>query len=158
MKRLAAVADVLSTLALVAWIGGQAALGAFAARIVFGELDRPDAARTMSRVFHEFDSVILAGVAVLALCAIVGLVARGLDRFAQVRFGLELGLCALGLFEVFWVHAHIEAIFHEGRTLDPAFQTMHRLSERCAHVELVLLIAILAVRAWPRDRVARPTK
>ena len=151
MKRVAAVTDVLSTLALVAWVGGQAALGAFAARIVFGELDRPDAARTMSRVFHEFDYVILAGVAVLALCAIGGLVARGLDRPSQVRFGLELGLCALGLFEVFWVHAHVESMFHEGRTLEPAFQALHHLSERCAHLELVLLVAILAVRAWPRQ-------
>lgn len=148
-KIVAAIADVLSGLALVAWVGGHAALGAFAARIAFRSLDRGDAARTMTQVFHEFDRLILAAIAILALSAVAGVGARGFATRSQVRLGLELGLCALGLFEVFHVHPAIEAMFAAGRTLEPAFQSLHRLSERCAHGEVLLVLALFSLRAWP---------
>jgi putative copper export protein len=147
---LSAVADVLSALAMVAWVGGQAALGAFAARIAFQELARPEAARTMNRVFHEFDRVILVAVVILAIAAIVGALSRASNTRSQIRLGLELGLCVLGVFEIFYVHHGIEAMFLAGRTLEPAFRAMHSLSERCAHLEALLVVAVLTVRAWPR--------
>jgi hypothetical protein len=146
----AAAADVLSALAMVVWVGGQAALGAFAARIAFQELARPDAARTMNRVFHEFDHVILVAVCALFLAAVVGAIARSSGMATQIRLGLELGLCALGAVEVFYVHHNIEAMWKAGRTLEPAFHVMHSLSERCAHIEALLVVAILVVRAWPQ--------
>jgi len=146
---LSAFADVLSTLVLVAWVGGHAALGAFAARIAFQKLDRGDAARTMTQVFAEFDRLILVALSLLLLAAVLGVFARGLGTRSQVRFGLELGLCGLGLFEVFHVHAAIEAMFLAERTLEPAFQSLHRLSERCAHAEVLLVVALLSLRAWP---------
>ena len=144
-----AISDVISTLAMAAWVGGHAALGAFAARIAFQELSRPEAARTMTRVFHEFDYVVLVCVALLAVSALIGVVVRPSSTRSQIRLGLELGLCALGTFEVFHVHAQIEAMFAAGRTLEPAFQVFHRLSERCSHAELGLFAASLALRAWP---------
>ncbi len=148
--RLAAALDVLVGLALAGWVGGHAALGAFGARIAFAELPRGDAARTMTRVFHEFDRLILVCIATIAICAVAGLIVRGRDTASQIRFGLELGLCALGLFEIFHVHALIETMFAEGRTLGPAFQAAHRLSERSVHGELLLFVSWLTVRAWPR--------
>jgi len=141
------IADVLSGLAMVVWVGGQAALGAFGARIAFQELARPDAARTMNRVFHEFDRVIVVAIAMLAFAALVGLWSRGLGVWSQIRFGLELGLCALGLFEVLHVHPGIEAMFTAGRTLEPAFAALHHLSERCAHAEAALVFALFVARA-----------
>lgn len=146
---LAALCDVMSTFAIVAWVGGHAALGAFAARIAFQSLPRADAARTMTRVFHEFDWLMLGCIGVLALCAIVGVASRGGAVRSQIRLGLELGLCALGLFEAFYVHAAIEAMFAAGRTLEPSFQVFHRLSERCSHGEILLVLALFGVRAWP---------
>ena len=140
------IADVLSGLAMLAWVGGQAALGAFAARIAFQELARPDAARTMNRVFHEFDRVIIVAIVMLAFAALLGLWARGLGAWSQIRFGLELGLAALGLFEVLHVHPGIEAMFTAGRTLEPAFAALHHLSERCAHAEAALVVALLIAR------------
>ncbi len=153
--RLSAAVDVLAALVLVAWVGGHAALGAFGARIVFQELPRGDAARTMTRVFHEFDRLILVGIVVLLVCAVLGLLLRGGQTLSQVRFGLELGLCALGLFEVFHVHALIESMFVAGRTLEPAFQAAHRLSERCVHGEVLLVIACFSVRAGSSRGAAR---
>lgn len=144
-----AVADVISALAMVVWVGGQAALGAFAARIAFQELDRPDAARTMNRVFSEFDHVIVVAIVLLAAAAVAGVISRRASIASQIRLGLELGLCALGLFEVFYVHAHIEMMFSAGRTLEPAFRAMHTLSEKCAHGEALLVVAALIARAWP---------
>jgi hypothetical protein len=151
-RGLTAAADVVSALAMVVWVGGQAALGAFAARIAFQELARPDAARTMNRVFHEFDHVILVAVCALALAAVLGALTRPGGVASQIRFGLEFGLCALGAFEVFYVHHNIEAMFQAGRTLEPAFHAMHSLSERCAHIEAFLVVVALVARAWPRNR------
>ena len=146
-----AAADVISALAMVVWVGGQAALGAFAARIAFQELARPEAARTMNRVFHEFDHVIVVAVCALFLAAVVGAITRKHEGLpTQIRLGLELGLCVLGAFEVFYVHHNIEAMFLAGRTLEPAFHAMHSLSERCAHIEALLVVAALVTRAWPQ--------
>ena len=145
----AMLADVLSTLALIAWVGGHAALGAFGARIAFAELPREDAARTFARVFHEFDRVIVVSVGVLAASAIAGALVRGRGVASQVRLGLELGLCALGLVELVHVHPGIEALFQAGRTLEPGFWALHRLSERCGHAEVLLAAAIVVIRALP---------
>ena len=152
--RASAIVDVVSAMVLVAWVGGHAALGAFGARIAFAELARPDAARTMTRVFHEFDRLILAGIFVLAACAVVGIWLRGATVISQLRFGIELGLCALGLFEIFHVHALIEGMFAAGRTLEPAFQAVHRLSERCVHGEVLLVLGCFMTRAWPGNRAS----
>ena len=103
----------------------------------------------MTRVFHEFDRLILFGIVVLAVCALLGFVLRGGRPASQVRLGLELGLCALGLFEIFHVHALIESMVASGRTLEPAFQGAHRLSERCVHAEVLLVLGCFIARAWP---------
>jgi hypothetical protein len=151
MKRLVAITDVISALAMVVWIGGHAALGAFAARIAFQELPRPLAASTMTRVFHEFDRVIVVCLALLALSALAGVWGRGAGVRSQVRFGLELGLCGLGGFEMLYVHPNIEALFAAGRTLEPAFAALHHLSERCAHGEVLLCALAFVARAWPDE-------
>jgi len=149
MKRgIASVTDVLSAIAMVVWVGGHAALGAFAARIAFQDLPRPEAAQMMTRVFREFDRVIFAMAILLAIFSIAGLVARRASVISQVRFGLELGLVALGAFELAYVHAHIEQLFLAGQTLAPAFASLHELSERCAHGEALLVVLAFVARAW----------
>src|SRR5262249_2357502 len=71
LKRGLALADPLAALALVAWVGGHAALGAFAARILFRDLPRPIAAPAMTTIFRSFDQLILAALGVLALATLV---------------------------------------------------------------------------------------
>jgi uncharacterized membrane protein len=148
-RRLRSMLDAISGLALVAWVGGHAALGAFGARVAFQELPRELAARTMTRVFREFDHLMWVAIVVVGASALIGVVLRGGTFRSQVRLGVELGLCALGLFEVLHVHPAIEAQYHAGRTLEPAFAALHRLSERCAHGEVLLLVVIFALRAAP---------
>jgi uncharacterized membrane protein len=139
--------DTLSALAMTAWVGGHAALGAFAARIAFQELPREMAAQTMTRVFREFDRLMWVAIVLVVACALLGVILRGGAFRSQVRLGVELGLCALGLFEVLYVHPGIETLYQAGRTLDPAFAALHRLSERCAHGEVLLVVVIFALRA-----------
>jgi hypothetical protein len=100
-------------------------------------------------VFHEFDAVIAAAIAVLLVAAVLGAWARGGSSASQVRLGLELGLCALGVFELAHVHPRIETLYAAGRTLEPAFAALHRLSERCAHGEMLLVLLAAVARAWP---------
>jgi uncharacterized membrane protein len=146
-----AIADTLAALAVCAWVGGHAALGAFAARIVFAEAPRPIAAQAMSRVFHEFDGVIDAAVAVLLVAGVIRLFTIGLRRRVDWVAAIAAALLiVLGLFEVSWVHPQIEQLFHAGRTLDPEFASLHRLSERCGHLEVMLAATLLGAHAWSR--------
>jgi hypothetical protein len=154
VRRVVAVCDALLGLALVAWVGGHAALGAFAARIVFRDLPRPLAASTMSTIFSSFDGLI-AGAAVIVLLATLAraFVLRG----SFTRADLVVTVCgcflvAIGIFEVAWLNRQIVDMFHAGRTLEPAFQSLHRLSERCGHLEVVLAIAIFGGQSWSRSR------
>ena len=139
--RLAAVGEAFAQLAIVAWVGGHAALGAFAARIVFAEVPRALAAPAMARVFREFDRVIAAGVVILVL----GVLARffaggGRRRIDFVVLGTALLLAALGLFEFAWLHPRIEQLFVAGRSVDPEFLSLHRLSERAGHLEALFAV------------------
>ena len=150
MSRLAAIADAITTLALVAWVGGHAALGAFAARVVFRELPREVAAPTMTAVFRSFDRLMLVALVVVALATVARLWAVRLAGWpALVALG---GLCAVGAFELTYVHPSIETLFREGRTLEPAFLALHKLSERCAHLEVALTALYVAAQAWSRAK------
>src|SRR5262245_54478210 len=133
MKKLAVTADAIMTLAVMAWVGGHAALGAFAARIVFRELPREQAAPTMTAVFRSFDKLMLAAVVVVAACAIVRALAVRTEGWPILA--VAVGLVALGAFELAYVHPAIETMFREGRTLEPQFAALHKLSERCGHLE-----------------------
>lgn len=155
MKRPAVVAilDTIAALALVAWVGGHAALGAFAARIAFRDLPRPMASSTMTTVFREFDTAIIVAMVVLVLVTIGRVLAIGLtNRPDRIAVGAALALVALGAFEVAWVHPQIEQMFLAGRTLEPAFASLHKLSARCANVEIVLTAVILGAQAFSRRR------
>jgi hypothetical protein len=135
-------------------VGGHAALGAFAARIVFRDLPRPLAASTMSTIFSSFDSLIIVMAVLLALA----LVARGVARrdawsradwVVTVAGGMLVGIAAL---EVLWIGPQIVEMFHAGRTLEPSFRSLHRLSERCGHLEVILTALVLGGQAFARDR------
>ena len=132
---------------LVAWVGGQAALGAFAARIVFRDLPRELAAPTMNAVFRSFDHLLGIAVMLFSLCLAVRTWLVPKDR---VTVGIGAFIAAIGLFEVLYVHPHIEQMFLAGRTLEPAFRTLHGLSEKCGHLEAIGTAAFLIALFWPR--------
>jgi hypothetical protein len=143
--------DVLSSLALVAWVGGHAALGAFAARIAFRELPRAQASDTMTKIFSSFDGLIAACMVILIAAIVLRLLGTGLARRAdKVVAGSALALFALGAFELAWVHPKIVELFHAGRTLDPEFASLHKLSARCANLEIGLSALLLTAQAWAR--------
>jgi hypothetical protein len=154
MKKLVAIVDTLIALALVAWVGGHAALGAFAARIVFRDLPRAQAAPTMSTIFSSFDTLMGVMAALLLSAALARLVAlRGeATRADNVVVVAALALACLGAFEVLYVHRQIVQMFEAGRTLEPAFASLHKLSERCAHLEVVLTATILGAQSFARNR------
>ena len=152
MKKVVAVCDALLALALVAWVGGHAALGAFAARIVFRDLPRSMAASTMSTVFTSFDSLIgVAACIVLAATLARWVALRGASTRADTVVTVAAGfLICIGLFEVTWLNRQIVEMFHAGRTLEPSFAALHKISERCGHLEVVLTAAVLGGQAWSR--------
>jgi hypothetical protein len=150
MKKLVAICDTLIVLALVAWVGGHAALGAFAARIVFRDLPRPLAASTMSTIFSSFDNVI-GVMAALLFAAVVTRVWVQRERRADWIICIAgIFLACLGMFEVFYVNRQILEMFQAGRTLEPSFRSMHHLSERCGHLEVALTAIIAGAQAWSR--------
>jgi hypothetical protein len=143
--------DALSSLALVAWVGGHAALGAFAARIAFRELPRPQAADTMTKVFSSFDGLIAVCMVVLIAATILRVIGTGWSkRSDKIVTGTALALFALGAFELAWVHPRIVEMFQAGRTLEPAFASLHKLSARCANLEIGLTAVLLSAQAWSR--------
>lgn len=152
---LAAAAEALTALTLMAWVGGHAALGAYAARIAFRDLPRPLASSTMTAVFRSFDGLITVGLILLVAFTTLRLVAVGLaTRPDRVATFAAFALVALGAFEVLYVHPQIQAMFEAGRTLEPAFDSLHRLSARAANLEIVLSSIILFAHAWSRRPVS----
>jgi hypothetical protein len=147
MRRLIAICDAVIALALVAWVGGHAALGAFAARIVFRDLPRPLAASTMSTIFSSFDNLIGVMVAVILGAAVTRVVAK---RGDWLIVGACFFLVALGAFEIAYVNRQILEMFQAGRTLEPAFASLHKLAERCGHLEVVSAAVILSAQSWSR--------
>jgi putative copper export protein len=153
MKKWMPLLDTLTALALVAWVGGIFALGAFAARIVFRDLPRELAAPTMSTIFRSFDGVVVACVVIVAVTTGIRLIVVGL-RSRPDRIALVAGtaLTILGALDVGYVHPGIERMFLEGRTLEPAFAALHQLSSRSANLEAICAILILGALAWSRKQ------
>jgi hypothetical protein len=157
MKRpafVAAIADTIAGVALVAWVGGHVALGAFAARIAFRDLPRPMASSTMTTIFRDFDQkMIVPAMLVLVIATLARVLAVGMtNRADRIAVGAALALLALGGFELAYVHPQIEQLFLAGRTLEPVFASLHKLSARCANVECLLVVAILGAQAFARRR------
>jgi Domain of unknown function (DUF4149) len=150
-----ALCETLTALAVAAWIGGTFALGAYTARIVFRDLPRGLAAPTMSTIFRSFDAVVVGCVVVLALAVGARLVLVGIRGRAD-RIALVTGtaLVLLGALDVAWVHPTIERMFLEGRTLEPAFAALHKLSSRSANLEAVCAILLIGAHAFGRSKRA----
>ena len=151
MKKWLPLIETAMTAALVAWIGGIFALGAFTARILFRDLPREAAAPAMSTIFRSFDGVVVACVVVVALATGLRLLAVGL-RHRPDRIALVAGtaLTLLGALDVGYVHPGIARMFAEGNTLDPAFHALHTLSSRSANLEAICAILVLGAFAWSR--------
>ncbi len=150
--KLAAIAEILAALSLTAWVGGHAALGAFAARIIFRDLPREMAAPTMTTVFRSFDSLLAVCLVILALSVLVRALAfhrASIDRFAAL---VGILLIAIGVYEITSIHPAIEEMFRAGRTLEPAFARLHKLSERCGHLEVIFTALLFSAHAWSRKR------
>lgn len=149
--RLLSVADTVGSAAIAAWVGGHAALGAYAARIVFRDLERPLAATTMTTIFRSFDTLIVVAMVALGVALVVRAVALGADvtRGANlVALVAALALLAAGVAAETWIHPAIERMFREGDTLSPAFAAMHKASSRLADLEVAAAIAWFGALAW----------
>jgi hypothetical protein len=151
MKKWLPLLETATAAALVAWIGGIFALGAFTARIIFRDLPRDLAAPTMNGIFRSFDGVVVACIVVVAIATGLRLLAVGL-RHRPDRIALSAGsaLTILGCIDVGYVHPGIARMFAEGRTLEPAFQALHQLSSRSANLEAICAILVLGAHAWSR--------
>jgi hypothetical protein len=154
---LAAIAETLTALALMAWIGGTVALGAFTARIVFRDLPRSLAAPTMSTIFASFDLVIVVALCILAAAAVARFIAVGLrGRADRIALAATVALLLLGALDVGYVHPRIHALFEAGRTLEPQFAALHKLSTRSANLEIIVAALLLGAQAFAR-RAAAPS-
>lgn len=148
-----AVSEAVAAVAIAAWVGGIAALGAYAARIVFRDLPRGLAAPTMSTIFRSFDGLVVACLLLLAAAAIVRLFTLGLrGRADRIALAATSALLVLGALDVGYVHPAIERMFLAGRTLEPAFAALHKLSSRSANLEVVCAILVLAGHAFSRRK------
>lgn len=153
LKRWMPLVETVTSVALVAWVGGMVALGAFAARIAFRDLPRDLAAPTMSTIFRSFDGVVVACVVLVAVGTGLRLMAYGMRGRAD-RIALVAGtaLTILGAIDVGYTHPTIERMFLAGRTLEPAFAALHKLSSRSANLEAICAILVLGAFAWSRKR------
>jgi hypothetical protein len=147
----AGVAETAAAAAIAAWVGGIAALGAYAARIVFRDLPRGVAAPTMSTIFRSFDGLVVGCIVVLAAAVIARLFAVGLrGRADRIALAAATALIVLGALDVGYVHPAIERMFLAGRTLEPAFAALHKLSSRSANLEIVCAVLVLGGHAFAR--------
>jgi len=150
-----ALVETLAALAVGAWVGGTIALGAFTARIIFRDLPRGLAAPTMSTIFRSFDGVVVACLVIIALAVSARLLLLGVrgrpDRIALVA---GTALVILGAIDVAYTHPTIERMFLEGRTLEPAFAALHKLSSRSANLEAICGILLVGAHAFGRSKRA----
>ena len=148
---LVALAETAAALAVAVWIGGTIALGAYAARITFRDLPRALAAPTMSTIFRSFDGLIVACLVVLTAAVITRLFAVGVrGRADRIALTAAAALIVLGALDVGWVHPQIERMFRDGRTLEPAFAGLHKLSSRSANLEALCALLLLGGHAFAR--------
>lgn len=153
---LAWLGEVITLAAVTAWVGGHAALGAFAARIAFRDLDRGVASTLMTTVFQSFDGLAVWALVALGLATVLRAAALGREAwrgFGFVSLATAAALLAVGVLGISWVHPRIEEMFRLGATLDPRFGALHRLSERLGHLEVLLAMLLFGSLAWRRRQV-----
>jgi hypothetical protein len=142
---------VVQLLALGLWASGLFTLGAVVAPIVFRVVPAPSSADAMTLVFRRFDGIAITCAAV-ALVAEAALAWRG-GRIA--RADVVRGMClvlATGLAMTIgaWLSPAIADLHRAGavRGLGDAglaLARMHRLAERLAKGELLLLVAVFVL-------------
>lgn len=144
------LSDLLLSLAICAWIGGRTALGAFTARILFRKLPRELAAPTMNQIFTEYDWVVRAALVLI----VIGLVSRVVTSGTVDRLLLASGaiLLALGLFDQLYLAPHMSALYEAGRSGEPEFARLHRLTSASANLELLAGLALFGGMAVARRR------
>ena len=148
----AALAETVVALAVVAWVGGLATLGAYAARILFRDLPRSLAAPTMNTIFRSFDTLIVVSLVVLTLATLVRWWAVGVrGRADRIALAASAALIVLGMLDVAFVHPRIEEMFRAGRTLEPGFAALHKLSSRSANLQIVCAALLLGAYAFGRS-------
>jgi hypothetical protein len=147
----AALAETAAALAVTAWVGGIAALGAYTARIVFRDLPRETAAPTMNAIFDSFDTLIVVALVVLAAATVARAYALGLGKRAD-RIALAAGVALLiaGTIDVAYLHPAISRMFYQQRTLEPLFTALHETSSRAAKLEIFAAALMFGAQAFSR--------
>jgi hypothetical protein len=146
----------LSTIALLAiavWLGGLVALGALAAPVIFAVVPFPSNADAMTIVFRRFDLVAMTCAAlVLATEAVRPMARLTFERLALARAGATLVAALAAVYEGVRVSPRIADLHAAGaiRGVDAAgieLARLHDVAEWCGKIELLLLVAVVALHA-----------
>ncbi len=160
---LARYAEATAALALLTWVGGLVALGAFAAPVVFGQLDRETAGSVMGTIFRRFDGLVVGAVAVFALAEAARVFAAGglRERWGRIRLALAGLIVACGLAASVYYSPRINDMFHrgvrrgvgaEGALMD----TLHHRAETAGKAAVAAAVAWLFLGAAGARRVDVP--
>jgi len=157
-RAVVAIASVYA-LALAAWAGGLAVLGAIVAPTVFGIVPAPTSADAMTVVFRKFDVVAIT-CAVVALLAEAALAWRGgrTTRADLARAGAAAVAAGLAVTVGAWLAPGIQDLHRLGAIRGHgeaglALERLHRYAESASKAELFLLLVVLVLLVV---RTARP--
>ncbi len=163
MRALTRALVAVELLALAAWMGGLATLGAVVAPLVFGIVPAPWSADAMTAVFRRFDVVCEAcAVVVVAIEASLDFLRRPLTWLDGVRGACAVAAAWCGFVVATKVSPMIEALHRAGAVRGSgedglALDRAHHLAEALAKFELAalaLLVVLVAFRPDPKLTVS----
>jgi hypothetical protein len=137
------------------------ALGALAAPVVFGTLPAPLSGDVMTPIFRRFDKVALACAAVLLVVEVVRAAGRlPVERLDVARIIAALGAAGLVAWQAMVLSPRIESLHVRGAVrgdgdLGRALDATHRLVENEAKVQLLLVVAVVALHVFGAYRPAK---
>jgi len=142
-------AETIATFAVVPWLGGLVALGAFAAPRVFGILDRETAGSVMGPIFRNFDTLVIVAATVFAAAEIARVVAVGARGWlARARVAAGAALVACGLMSALWLGPQIAEAFDAGVRRDHTSDAGRAMDIAHSRAELAGKTAILLGAIW----------
>jgi hypothetical protein len=154
-------ASAVALLAAAVWLGGLLVLGALVAPVVFGVVPAPSSADAMTIVFRRFDSVEMTVAMVLVSVELArAVLTRGRRLADWLRIAVTLALAAGSAWQGMSLSPGIEALHRGGaiRGLGEEglrLESLHRLAEANAKIELVLLVLLVALHALAAAHVQR---
>jgi len=146
----------LHLLAAVAWIGGAIFLSAIVLPVLRQAMPSAERLALVSQIGRRFRVLGWIAIVVLILTGLhqtAWLLPGASPRYAAV-LGVKLGLVAvlvlLSAIHDWWLGPRLVALAAAGRTDQPAYQRLQRLTVRLAQLQLVLGLLVLLAAATLR--------